>query len=120
MCVEISHNQVNKMDIIVSNKKVSYSIKKMLKQLFKQNKKIDSMESLENESNAGLEIECLSMESYENGINEHLSAKQSFAEEDFGNVPSVPVHYIRTTEGTFFWTTSANQITCLQDRWAQA
>ncbi|XP_075150924.1 enhancer of split m4 protein-like [Haematobia irritans] len=108
------------MDITVSNKKVSYSIRKMVKKLFKQNKKIDSMESLENESNASLEIDYISMESYENDINEHLSTKQCFEDEDFVNATSVPVHYIRTTEGTYFWTTSANQITCLQDRWAQA
>ncbi|XP_075150914.1 enhancer of split m4 protein-like [Haematobia irritans] len=109
------------MDITISNKKVSYSIGKMVKQLFKlknqSNQKINSMESLENESNASLEVDYLSMESYENDINEHLSAKQCFYDEDNN---TVPVHYIRTTEGTCFWTSSANQISCLQDRWAQA
>ncbi|XP_075150923.1 enhancer of split m4 protein-like [Haematobia irritans] len=109
------------MDIAISNKKVSYSIGKMMKQLLKRRKqssqKINSMESLENESNASLEVDYLSMESNENDINEHLSAKQSFFDEE---INTVPVHYIRTAEGTFFWTSSANQISCLQDRWAQA
>ncbi|XP_075150916.1 enhancer of split m4 protein-like [Haematobia irritans] len=109
------------MDIAISNKKVSYSIGKMMKQLLKRRKqssqKINSMESLENESNASLEVDYLSMESYENDMNEHLSAKQSFFDEE---INTVPVQYIRTAEGTFFWTSSANQISCLQDRWAQA
>ncbi|XP_075152067.1 enhancer of split m4 protein-like [Haematobia irritans] len=118
MCVETTRNHFNKMEITVSNKIVLYSIRKMVKQLFKkQNKKIDSLESLENESNASLEYDRVSIESYENDINEHLYSKQSFDEDD---TSIVPVHYIRTTEGTFFWTTASNQMNCLQDRWAQA
>ncbi|XP_075150913.1 enhancer of split m4 protein-like [Haematobia irritans] len=117
MCVEISQNQFNKMEITASNKKNSYSLRKMVKQLFKQNKsqhkKVDSMESLENKSNISLEVDCLSMESLENYVNELHSSQQSFGDdEDVTTVTTVPVHYIRTTEGTFFWTSSVNQITC--------
>ncbi|XP_073820544.1 enhancer of split m4 protein-like [Musca autumnalis] len=105
------------MDITISNKKTtSYSMKKLLKQIFKNEKSqkvaADSMESLENSRNASLEKDCASMESIENDINERLSAE----EETY-----VPVHFIRTEHGTFFWTSAADhQITCLQDRWAQA
>ncbi|XP_061400355.1 enhancer of split m4 protein-like [Musca vetustissima] len=160
MCVEINNN--NKMEIIASNNKkftASYSIKKLLKQLFKQHKSqklvqlqnmentkkaesLESLESLENQCNAHLEYESASMESYENDINERLSAKQlsyEIEDYDFSEINAVvPVHFIRTAEGTFFWTTSSdipadndlvqpmscstyNQLpSCMQDRWAQA
>uniref|UniRef100_A0A1I8MT77 Enhancer of split m4 protein n=1 Tax=Musca domestica TaxID=7370 RepID=A0A1I8MT77_MUSDO len=122
MCVEIPQSpEYNKMDI--SNKKpnTSYSMKKLLKQIFKQQKSkkisansMDSLESLENSRNASLESDCSSssMESFENDINEQLE-EQTY----------VPVHFIRTQQGTFFWTSAANyQLSCLQqqDRWAQA
>ncbi|XP_073820530.1 enhancer of split m4 protein-like [Musca autumnalis] len=157
MCVEIN----NKMEI-ANNKKfaVSYSIKKLMKQLFKQHKSqqklaqlqnlenakkaesLESLESLENQCNAHLEYESASMECHENDINERLSAKQQSYEiedYDFSDINTVvPVHFIRTAEGTFFWTTSSdipadndlvqpmscatyNQLpVCMQDRWAQA
>ncbi|XP_073820552.1 enhancer of split m4 protein-like [Musca autumnalis] len=115
------------MDITISNKKTSYSVKKLLKQIFKQQKAkkvaADSMESLENDRNASLESDCASMESFENDINEQLSAKQQYCdEEEFEYPTSVPVHFIRTEQGTFIWTTTsaAEQLSCMQDRWAQA
>ncbi|XP_075150918.1 enhancer of split m4 protein-like [Haematobia irritans] len=112
------------MDTTIANKKVSYSIRKMVKRLLKlqkpHNKKTDSMESSENESNASLEEKHVTMETYENDINERLFAKQSYYDEDISTINSVPVHYLCTTQGTFFWTTTAKQIPCLQDRWAQA
>ncbi|XP_058988263.1 enhancer of split m4 protein-like [Musca domestica] len=130
MCVEISQTQqYNKMDITISTKKTtSYSMKKLLKQIFKQQKSqkvaaADSMESLENDRNASLESDCASMESFENDINEKLSAKQFNEEEEFDYpTTSVPVHFVRTHQGTFFWTTTSvfEQVSCLQDRWAQA
>ncbi|XP_073820551.1 enhancer of split m4 protein-like [Musca autumnalis] len=117
------------MDIIISNKKsnTSYSVKKLLKQIFKQQKSskkvaADSMESLENSRNASLESDCASsMESFENDINEQLSADKYY-EEEMDYPTSVPVHFFRTEQGTFFWTTSiaAEQLSCMQDRWAQA
>uniref|UniRef100_A0A1I8MQD5 Uncharacterized protein n=1 Tax=Musca domestica TaxID=7370 RepID=A0A1I8MQD5_MUSDO len=127
MCVEIPHTpEFLKMDI--SNKKptaiTSYSMKKLLKQIFKQQKSkkiaansMDSLESLENSRNASLETDCSSssMESFENDINEQISAEE---EQTY-----VPVHFIRTQQGTFFWTSAADyKLTCLQqqDRWAQA
>uniref|UniRef100_A0A1I8N0Z6 Enhancer of split m4 protein n=1 Tax=Musca domestica TaxID=7370 RepID=A0A1I8N0Z6_MUSDO len=129
MCVEIPQSsEYNKMDI--SNKKpittiASYSMKKLLKQIFKQQKSkkiaansMDSLESLENSRNASLETDCSSssMESFENDINEQILAEE--VEQTY-----VPVHFIRTQQGTFFWTSAADyQLTCLQqqDRWAQA
>uniref|UniRef100_A0A1I8NIG0 Enhancer of split m4 protein n=1 Tax=Musca domestica TaxID=7370 RepID=A0A1I8NIG0_MUSDO len=130
MCVEISQTQqYNKMDITISTKKTtSYSMKKLLKHIFKQSKKVtadsmESLESLENERNASLESECASMESFENDINEQLSAKQCNEEEEFDYpTTSVPVHFVRTQQGTFFWTTTSafEQVSCLQDRWAKA
>ncbi|XP_061400372.1 enhancer of split m4 protein-like [Musca vetustissima] len=120
MCVEITQTQQfnnNKMDI--SNKK-SYSVKKLLKQIFKQQKSTKrTAESLENDRNA-----CLESESFENDINEKISAKQAFDDEfDYPTaITSVPVHFIRTDQGTFFWTTTSafEQLSCQQDRWAQA
>uniref|UniRef100_A0A1I8NK34 Uncharacterized protein n=1 Tax=Musca domestica TaxID=7370 RepID=A0A1I8NK34_MUSDO len=120
------------MDITISPKKTtSYSMKKLLKQIFKQQKSknvaaadsMESLESLENERNASLESDCASMESFENDINEKLSAKQCNEEEEFVYpTTSVPVHFVRTQQGTFFWTTTSafEQVSCLQDRWAQA
>ncbi|XP_061389526.1 enhancer of split m4 protein-like [Musca vetustissima] len=132
MCVEITQTQqYNKMDITVTSNKKSYSVKKLLKQIFKQHKTknvaadfMESLESLENSRNSSLESECASMESFENDINEQLSAKLCSEEEEFDytSATSVPVHFIRTEQGTFFWTTNSTieQLSCMQDRWAQA
>ncbi|XP_061389511.1 enhancer of split m4 protein-like [Musca vetustissima] len=127
MCVEIAQTQqYNKMDITVTSNKKSYSAKKLLKQIFKQQKSTkvaaDSMESLENSRNSSLESDCAPMESFENDINEKLCAKLCSEEEfDYTSTTSVPVHYIRTEQGTFFWTTNSafEQLSCMQDRWAQ-
>ncbi|XP_005187192.3 enhancer of split m4 protein-like [Musca domestica] len=113
----------------ISNKKpnttTSYSMKKLLKQIFKQQKSkkiaansMDSLESLENSRNVSIETDCssYSMESFENEINEQILAEEE--EQTY-----VPVHFIRTQQGTFFWTSAANyQLSCLQqqDRWSQA
>ncbi|XP_061389512.1 enhancer of split m4 protein-like [Musca vetustissima] len=132
MCVEMKQTQqYNKMDITVTSNKKSYSVKKLLKQIFKQQKStkiaadsMESLESLENSRNASLESDCASMESFENDINEKLSAKLCCEEEELEYPPtsSVPVHFIRTEQGTFFWTTNNafEQLSCQQDRWAQA
>ncbi|XP_075164899.1 enhancer of split m4, Bearded family member [Haematobia irritans] len=157
MCVDIAHQQFNKMEI-TNKKMVSYSIKKLLKQLFKHQKSqklaelqniqnakkaesLESLESMENNRNADIEFVSTSVESQENDINERLSAKQqSYEIEDYdlSEINTVvPVHFIRTDQGTFFWTTSTdiaadndliepmscstyNQLACMQDRWAQA
>ncbi|XP_073820550.1 enhancer of split m4 protein-like [Musca autumnalis] len=118
------------MDISISNKKsnTSYSVKKLLKQIFKQQKSFkkviaDSMESLENSRNASLESDCaFSMESFENDINEQLTSEKYYEEEEMDSPTTVPVHFVRTEQGTFFWTTSSGdeQLYCMQDRWAQA
>lgn len=162
MCVEISTQQqlsqtFNKMEI-KNTKKVSYSIKKLLRQLFKQQKSsklvnlqnlgnakqaisLESLESLENMHNANIEAEeCATLEAFENDINERLSATGSWEMEDFDFTEvsaTVPVHFVRTEHGTFFWTAASdlaadndlieplgcatnNQIAVMQDRWAQA
>lgn len=161
MCVEISsqqQQQFKKMEI-TNSKKVSYSIKKLLKNLFKHQKSsklitlqnlvnskkaesIESLESLENTHNANIEVEeCASLEAYENDINERLSAKAESCEVedfDFSEITAtVPVHFVRTEHGTFFWTaisdiaadndlveplfcSTYNQLAVMQDRWAQA
>ncbi|XP_073820548.1 enhancer of split m4 protein-like [Musca autumnalis] len=120
------------MDIAISNKKsnTSYSVKKLLKQIFKQQNKskkvaadsMESLESLENDRNASLESDCASMESFENDINEQLSSEKYCEEEEFDYPTSVPVHFVRTEQGTFFWTTNSafEQLSYMQDRWAQA
>lgn len=160
MCIEIasqSTQNFNKMEI-KNTKKVSYSIKKLLKQLFKQQKSsklinieslmhtkkavsLESLESLENMHNANIEAEeTTTLEAFENNINERLSAEGSWQMEDFDLneiTANVPVHFVRTEHGTFFWTASSdlaadndliaplgcntnNQIAAMQDRWAQA
>ncbi|XP_061400377.1 enhancer of split m4 protein-like [Musca vetustissima] len=110
MCVEITQTQqYNKMDITISQKKSSSSMKKLFKQIFKSKKSVaDSSESLENSRNASLES---SMESFENDINESYEK-----EEEFDYTTTVPVHFVRTEQGTYFWTSAAY----MQDRWAQA
>ncbi|XP_073820532.1 enhancer of split m4 protein-like [Musca autumnalis] len=137
MFVDVSQKQhhqqqrkVNKMEIIPKKFTASYSIKKLMKQLFKQEKTqqqqqqqlgqlkksesfFEALEHLENQSNAKLEMaaaDCL--ESQENNMNERLSAKQKSYEMedyDFSQISTVvPVHFARTTQGTFFWTTSSD------------
>lgn len=153
MCVEIT--QVANMETKKSIK-VSYSIKKILKQIFKQHKSqkliiaqnlentakansLESLESLENSINE--QAECVSLESYENEANERLSTAAYSCEledYDFTQITtSVPVHFVRTEHGTFFWTATSdipadndlieplycstrNEIAVPQDRWAQA
>lgn len=159
MYVEVSSQQhFNKMDL-KNTKKVSYSIKRLLQQLFRQQKaakvinlqklfhskkadSVESLESLENIHNANIEAEeCVSLESFENNINERLSAENDSCELenfDFSQITAtVPVHFVRTEHGTFFWTATSdiaadndlieplycstnNQLAVMQDRWAQA
>ena len=158
MCVEISAQNMSQLKQKSDSKKVSYSIKKLLKQLFKQHKsekqiilaqnfsnsqKADSLESLESLENSRNEAaECNhSLESFENDINERLSSAAYSCElEDYDMSElssTVPVHFVRTEHGTFFWTASSdipadndlieplycctrNEIAVAQDRWAQA
>ncbi|XP_054746227.1 enhancer of split m4 protein [Anastrepha obliqua] len=169
MCIEQYQyeNNVN-MTAEKQQKKVSYSIKRLLKQLFKLHKSqqlkqdnqqqqqqelienfentkkansLESLESLENSRNADLEseAECISLESSENVANERLAASFELEDYEFADITSVPVHFLRTAHGTFFWTANTdlpadndlidplycntnNQIatTQMRDRWAQA
>lgn len=201
MCVETSNQQYNNMDITSSSlqKKVSYSIKKLLKQVFrkhKQEKSIDSsttgsimeaesslesLEVLENCRNKNLEIDSdfiegnkngtvvkaeslessevlensrnknlefdsafiegsendsAFIEDQENDLNETLTKKASCEIEDFDFselTDNVPVLFIRTEHGTFYWTAATdipadndlvepmscstyNQLPCVQQR----
>ncbi|XP_017483204.1 PREDICTED: enhancer of split m4 protein [Rhagoletis zephyria] len=166
MCTEQYENNVNmtaEQQLQQRQKKVSYSIKRLLRQLFKQQQKseqqkqqqelienfentnkansLESLESLENSRNADLEseAECISLESSENDANERLAASCELEDYEFADISSVPVHFLRTAHGTFFWTanndlpadndlieplycSTGNQIatTQMQDRWAQA
>ncbi|EDW66998.1 enhancer of split m4 protein [Drosophila novamexicana] len=153
-----SQNIVNNMNI-KSNKK-SYSVKKLLQKIFKQHQQqveeqqnmqnthkansLESLESIENSRNADLESiankSCAaSLESYENEANERLSASCEMEDYELEQMPTVPVHFVRTAHGTFFWTaasdlpadndlveplycSTANEIAVaqFQDRWVQA
>uniref|UniRef100_A0A1A9X2P0 Enhancer of split m4 protein n=1 Tax=Glossina brevipalpis TaxID=37001 RepID=A0A1A9X2P0_9MUSC len=151
MCKELSSKTATIMDLN-NNKKLTYSLKKLLKQYFKQRKaeklerfekagetyeSLNSIETMQNNRNADIESEC------ENMVNECRSEIFSSQLEDYElsdviSVP-VPVHFMRTDQGTFFWTSAAdiaadndlaeplycyttNQVAVnqVQDRWAQA
>ncbi|XP_055907601.1 enhancer of split m4 protein [Eupeodes corollae] len=158
MCVEIITNEnTTNMEYnekhSSSNKKMSYSIKKMLKIIFNKRKSselkvngdlckqtsMESLESLENNRNAEAEIES------ENEANERIYAASSCnssirSEDQYEELATyVPVHFVRTENGTFFWTATSsipadadlieplccstdNQTAVSQfhDRWAQA
>ncbi|KAL5273872.1 m4 family protein [Megaselia abdita] len=128
MCVEIMNNAAN-LEIELKKSKTAYSLRKIIKSFFKKQQKsamckADSVESVENDQN---------MEIAENAANTKI-----FEIEDENEV-LVPVHYVRTEHGTFFWTTNNpvevdadliqpmncstnNQLPTFQfqDRWAQA
>ncbi|XP_073831512.1 enhancer of split m4 protein-like [Musca autumnalis] len=125
MYVEITQNQYQTMDITISQKKSS-SMKKLFKQIFKTQSKskkavtadsMESFESLENSRNSSLESSDYdSTESCENDINESYES-----EKEFDYTTTVPVHFVRTEQGTFFWTSAADCVPAyMQDRWAQA
>ncbi|XP_017052359.1 enhancer of split malpha protein [Drosophila ficusphila] len=123
--------------------KTSYSIKQVLKTLFKKQQKqhqkpqgsLESLESVDNLRNAQVE-EAYYAEIDENAANEKLAQlahSQEFEiaeeQEDEEDV-YVPVRFARTTAGTFFWTTNLQPVASVepamcysmqfQDRWAQA
>lgn len=152
-----TNNMTNK-----SNKKSSYSVKKLLQKIFKQQQQqekhieeqqnmqnthkansLESLESIENSRNESLDNNksacAISLESYENEANERLSASCEMEDYEFEQLPTVPVHFVRTAHGTFFWTaasdlpadndlveplycSTANEIAVaqFQDRWVQA
>ncbi|XP_017011376.2 enhancer of split m4 protein [Drosophila takahashii] len=152
MCQNKSNTNSNTMTI-KSNKKLSYSVKKLLQKIFKQRveeeeqnlkntlkaNSLESLESMENSRNADLESAsiCASVESCENEANERLSQSCDMEDYDLEQLPTVPVHFVRTAHGTFFWTavsdlpadndlieplycSTANEIAIPQDRWVQA
>ncbi|BFF88765.1 enhancer of split malpha protein [Drosophila madeirensis] len=129
-----------------SNKmKTSYSIKNVLKTIFKKQQQkyrhqhhhsLESLESNENLRNAQVE-EAYYAEIDENSANEKLAQMahhsqeikiidEETEEEDI----YVPVRFARTQAGTFFWTTNLQPVASVepvfcysmqfQDRWAQA
>uniref|UniRef100_A0A1I8MM51 Enhancer of split malpha protein n=1 Tax=Musca domestica TaxID=7370 RepID=A0A1I8MM51_MUSDO len=130
MFVEPHNNtkKSNKMEITPKKFAMTYSIKKLMKQLFKQQQQrhnktlpqlsqlkksesfFEALECLENQSNAKMESSSLEIE--ENNLNERLAAKQkSYELEDYDLSEisiAVPVHFARTTQGTFFWTSSSD------------
>ncbi|XP_037946569.1 enhancer of split malpha protein [Teleopsis dalmanni] len=136
---KINSNNNNKM-------KPSYSIKKVLKTLFKKQQKklsnsLESLESLQNQRNYEIEQHFYE-EIVDNTVNEKLADLAVAEEQDI----YVPVRFARTDAGTFFWTTNLLPVTStiipaadedllqpafcysncqfphmqFQDRWAQA
>ncbi|KAH8363105.1 hypothetical protein KR084_005365 [Drosophila pseudotakahashii] len=121
--------------------KTSYSIKQVLKTLFKKQQKhreqkpqgsLESLESVDNLRNAQVE-EAYYAEIDENAANEKLAQmenSQEFEIEEEEEDVYVPVRFARTTAGTFFWTTNLQPVASVepamcysmqfQDRWAQA
>ncbi|EDW85073.1 uncharacterized protein Dwil_GK12805 [Drosophila willistoni] len=150
MCQNTINNNTNTMTAIKSNKKLSYSVKKLLQKIFKQqaekeeqqnyinSKKASSLESLESiENSRNADLENASIESFENEANERLSASCDMEDYEMEQMPTVPVHFVRTAHGTFFWTaasdlpadndlieplycSTSNEIAVPQDRWVQA
>ncbi|XP_017139981.1 enhancer of split malpha protein [Drosophila miranda] len=134
--VPAANNSNNKM-------KTSYSIKQVLKTLFKKQQKqqqhphrhsLESLESNDNLRNAQVE-EAYYAEIDENAANEKLaqmahSQEIEMIEEDQEEDIYVPVRFARTQAGTFFWTTNLQPVASVepafcysmqfQDRWAQA
>lgn len=125
--------------IVISKKSTTYTIKKMLKMLFKKQQK--RQETLFIEFNENMQNEEMS----ENAINEKLSAFNSTFTVEEDEEVYVPVRFARTEAGTFFWTTNLSPMVTMspssdddliqpalcnshgqypqlqfQDRWAQA
>lgn len=92
-------------NIVISKKSTTYTIKKMLKTLFKKQKQ---QETLFIEFNENMQNE----EMNENVINEKLSEfvldhfHNEYQHEDDEEEVYVPVRFARTQAGTFFWTTN--------------
>ncbi|XP_068153952.1 enhancer of split malpha protein [Drosophila tropicalis] len=121
--------------------KTSYSIKQVLKTLFKKQQKqqqqfqrqhsLESLESVENLRNAQVE-EAYYAEIDENAANEKIAQYEleNHIEQDEDEDVYVPVRFARTQAGTFFWTTNLQPVASIepahcysmqyQDRWAQA
>ncbi|KAH8385903.1 hypothetical protein KR200_006274 [Drosophila serrata] len=124
--------------------KTSYSIKQVLRTLFKKQQKqqltkkplgsLESLESVDNLRNAQVE-EAYYAEIDENAANEKLAQlahSQEFEQDSIEEEEDVyvPVRFARTTAGTFFWTTNLQPVASVepalcysmqfQDRWAQA
>ncbi|KAL5273873.1 malpha.2 family protein [Megaselia abdita] len=127
-------------NIVISKKSTTYTIKNILKTLFK--KQQNQQEALFIEFNENMQNE----EMDENVINEKLSAYVfEDIHEDEEEEVYVPVRFARTDAGTFFWTTNLSPAVSMtpssdkdliqptfcmsngqspqlqfQDRWAQA
>nr|XP_013101453.1 unnamed protein product [Stomoxys calcitrans] len=103
----------------------------------------ESLELFDNTNNANTEIDCLSLESQENFINERILAQQEFFDMDSfdlsprNSITFIPINFLHTHHGTFYWTSCQDipadndligpmncltyrQVACKQDRWAQA
>ncbi|XP_052858445.1 enhancer of split malpha protein [Drosophila gunungcola] len=115
--------------------KTSYSIKQVLKTLFKKQQKrqqqqqqqkpqgsLESLESVDNLRNAQVE-EAYYAEIDENAANEKLAQlahSQEFEiveqqeDDDEDEDVYVPVRFARTTAGTFFWTTNLQPVASVE------
>ncbi|KAH8313086.1 hypothetical protein KR067_000205 [Drosophila pandora] len=118
--------------------KTSYSIKQVIKTLFKKQQKqlhqkpqgsLESLESVDNLRNAQVE-EAYYAEIDENAANEKLAQMEHSLDEEEEEDIYVPVRFARTEAGTFFWTTNLQPVASVepamcysmqfQDRWVQA
>lgn len=150
MCVDSSRVQFSLNSVNHSKKfATSYSIKKMLKTIFKKYKvkdassceSLESLESLDNIRNS--QVEDYSTEIEDNAANERLlenyeQLSDYESEDDDQDKFLIPVNCVQTPSGTFFWTATQQpadkdliqplncytqyQIAEFQrcDRWAQA
>lgn len=120
MRVEISKTTSYNMDSTASNKKVSYSIKKLWEQLFKKRrcqkfsnsevvKKTDSFEFLDSmernndDSNIRPRLQQDFLEPYKNDMEEYRTYRQSFVIEDYDfsdldSVITMPIHLVCENE----------------------
>ncbi|KAH8404316.1 hypothetical protein KR215_009576 [Drosophila sulfurigaster] len=145
MCQQVAISNTN-----TNNKmKNNYSIKQVLKTLFKKQQKqqqlkrqnsLESLESVDNLRNAEVE-EVYYAEIDENAANEKLAQLTQEQEMETDEDIYVPVRFARTEAGTFFWTTNLQPVASVdadllqpaycyssqqhpfmqyQDRWAQA
>uniref|UniRef100_A0A1I8MG37 Enhancer of split m4 protein n=1 Tax=Musca domestica TaxID=7370 RepID=A0A1I8MG37_MUSDO len=163
MCLQINNNnsnnnQFHKLDVSTASKKLlSYSIKKLMKHIFKhKTQKLSQLQKDEDYIKEGnfLDSNCNNTSTINLNILETTSSEEKSKEEvitnpwslnqscdledfDFADLSvDVPVHFVRTEHGTFFWTSNSeipadndlpqpmscstnNQLACQQSRWTE-
>ncbi|XP_055849390.1 enhancer of split malpha protein [Episyrphus balteatus] len=123
MCIVMPEQQTTTTTMVstLSKKSASYSIKRVLKAIFKKQQKqqkhtrsLESLESLENLRNSQTEVYYTEIE--DNSANEKLvhfileESEQQQQTEPKDEGIYVPVRFARTEVGTFFWTTNLQPV----------